>query len=47
MNKIKVLHININYTTTKLHQNMISHLEKNGVVNYVFSPTYDLSLIHI
>lgn len=41
MNKIKVLHININYTTTKLHQNMISHLEKNGVVNYVFSPTYD------
>lgn len=36
MNKIKVLHININYTTTKLHQNMISHLEKTVLLIMFF-----------
>lgn len=38
---MRVLHININYLTTVLHQNMICILEKKGVENTVFAPTYD------
>ena len=39
---MKILHINCNYITTRLHQTMIEHLEeKTDVDNLVFVPTYD------
>lgn len=38
---MRVLHVNINYLTTALHQNMIRILEKKGVDNTVFAPTYN------
>lgn len=38
---MKVLHINCNYITTALHQTMIETLEKAGVENTVFAPTYN------
>lgn len=37
----KVLHVNINYLTTVLHQTMIEHLDDQGILNTVFAPTYD------
>ncbi len=38
---MKVLHINCNYMTTRLHQTMMEHLEKCGIKNCIFAPTYD------
>lgn len=38
---MKVLHININYTATTLHQTMIEHLNHFEIENKVFVPTYD------
>lgn len=38
---LKVLHINCNYLLTRLHQNMIVHLESNGVDCTVFVPVVD------
>lgn len=35
---MKVLHINVNYTTNVLHSNMIKYLDKYGVENSVFVP---------
>ena len=40
-NNMKVLHINCNYIGTTLHQKMIEALEKQGISNDVFVPTYD------
>lgn len=37
---MKVLHININYLTTALHQTMIERLDALGVENVVFAPTH-------
>ena len=39
---MKVLHINCNYLGTKLHQNMISNLDKLDIINNVFVPMYTL-----
>lgn len=36
-----VLHININYLTTALHQTMVEHLDAQGIMSTVFVPTYD------
>ena len=38
---MRVLHININYSTRRLHQKLALALEKNGVDNIIFAPTYD------
>lgn len=38
---MKVLHINCNYLSTRLHQNMILHLESNGIDCIVFVPVVD------
>lgn len=38
---MRVLHINVNYITSALHQTMIEHLNDTGVENRVFAPTYD------
>lgn len=38
---MKILHINCNYLTTALHQTMIEMLDKTGIENTVFVPTYD------
>lgn len=39
---MNILHININYTGSALHQTMIEHLNnQSGIVNSVFVPTYD------
>lgn len=35
---MKVLHINVNYTTNVLHSNMVKYLEKYGMENSVFVP---------
>lgn len=40
---MKVLHQNINYSTRKLHQILVSTLSDLGVNNIVFAPTYDTS----
>lgn len=37
---MKVLHINCNYLDTTLHQCMVEHLDRLGVDNTVFVPTY-------
>lgn len=39
---MKVLHINCNYLGTALHQCMVEHLDRHGVDNTVFVPTFDL-----
>lgn len=41
---MKVLHINCNYLTTALHQTMIETLDKQGIENTVFAPTYNKKL---
>lgn len=38
---MRILHINCNYIGTTLHQLMIEALEKCGIENEVFVPTYD------
>lgn len=38
---MRVLHINCNYIGTTLHQKMIEGLNKVGIINEVFVPTYD------
>lgn len=41
---MRVLHINVNYITSALHQTMIEHLNDiEGLENSVFVPTYDKS----
>lgn len=42
--KMKVLHINCNYIGTALHQLMIQELDRQGIENAVFAPTYDKKL---
>jgi len=37
---MNILHINTNYLSNALHQNMINTMEKKGVSNTVFVPTY-------
>lgn len=41
---MNVLHINCNYMTTVLHQTMVEHLNKTGVMSRVFAPVHDASL---
>lgn len=41
---MKVLHINCNYTGTRLHQTMIEHLDIYNIKSDVFVPTYDKSI---
>lgn len=41
---VKVLHININYIATTLHQNMTNKLQEMGIDNRVFVPTYDKNI---
>lgn len=36
-----ILHININYLTTSLHQTMVGHLDCLDIKSTVFAPTYD------
>lgn len=43
-NNMHVLHINCNYIGTTLHQLMIEKLDKLGIENQVFVPTYDKNL---
>lgn len=38
---MRVLHINVNYIMSALHQTMIEHLNRLGVDNRVFVPAYD------
>ena len=38
---MRILHINVNYITSALHQVMMNHLDALGVENNVFVPTYD------
>lgn len=38
---MRVLHINISYIVSALHQTMIEHLNQTGVESKVFVPTYD------
>ena len=38
---MRVLHINVSYIVSALHQTMIEHLNELGVENKVFVPTYD------
>ena len=38
---MRVLHINISYTVSLLHQTMIEHLNQLGIRSKVFVPTYD------
>lgn len=39
---MRILHINVNYITSALHQTMIDHLNNvEGIENKVFVPTYD------
>ena len=40
---MRVLHINVNYLVSALHQTMIEHLNQLGVENKVFVPAYDKS----
>lgn len=44
---MKILHINCNYIGTTLHQLMVEELDRRGIENEVFVPTYnkDLSVI--
>lgn len=41
---MNILHININYIGTELHQNLIECLDSMGIQNQVFAPTYNASL---
>ena len=41
---MRILHINCNYIGTNLHQLMIEKLDKMGIENEVFVPTYDKSI---
>ena len=41
---MRILHINVNYIVSALHQTMIEHLNRQGVENSVFVPTYDPSI---
>ena len=41
---MKVLHINCNYIGTTLHQLMIEELDRRGIENEVFVPTYNRSI---
>lgn len=41
---MRILHINCNYLGTTLHQCMVEHLEKLGVDNTIYVPTYDSSM---
>ena len=43
-NKLKVLHINCNYIGTTLHQLMIEELDRRGIENEVFVPTYNRNI---
>lgn len=43
-NTVRALHINCNYITTKLHQELNKALTSLGVKNDYFVPTYDISL---
>ncbi len=38
---MQVLHINVNYIVSALHQTMIEHLNQLGIESRVFVPTYD------
>ena len=38
---MKILHINVNYITSALHQIMIEHFEQFDIENNVFVPSYD------
>ena len=38
---MRVLHINVSYIVSALHQTMIKHLNQTGVESKVFVPTYD------
>lgn len=38
---MRILHINCNYILSNLHQTMIENLNKQGIQNDVFVPTYD------
>ena len=40
---MRVLHINVNYLVSALHQTMIEHLNQLGLENKVFVPVYDKS----
>lgn len=40
---MRVLHININYIGSSLHQTMIEHMNRLGINSLVFAPTYDKS----
>lgn len=44
---MRVLHINVNYLSSALHQTMIEHLDEFDIVNQVFVPTYDKSLSRV
>lgn len=44
---MRVLHINVNYLGSALHQTMIEHLDEFDIVNQVFVPTYDKSLSRV
>lgn len=41
---MRVLHINCNYIGTTLHQTMIENLDRLGIENAVFVPTYDKNI---
>lgn len=41
---MRILHINCNYIGTTLHQLMIEELERLGIENEVFVPTYDKTI---
>ncbi len=41
---MRILHINCNYIGTTLHQLMIEELDRLGIENEVFVPTYDSSI---
>lgn len=41
---MRILHINCNYIGTTLHQLMIEELDRLGIANEVFVPTYDSSI---
>lgn len=38
MEPLNILHINSNYLTSKLHENLIDKLENNGINNQIFMP---------
>ena len=46
---MRVLHLNCNYLGSALHQTMIEHLERLGIENQVFVPTYSrkISVVNV